>query len=126
MEMSMKKTSILFALPVAGSAVYAAAPTGPGAGGPPGAGGAGGITVEMVLTNNDENKDGTITKEEATKAARNLIQRWDAADLNKDNKVDAAELKKWVEAGAPGGPQGGAPGGAPGAPPAGAAPPAAK
>ena len=42
----------------------------------------------IVMANNDLNKDGVITKEEATKAAKQLIQAWDTYDLNKDGKVD--------------------------------------
>jgi hypothetical protein len=124
MEVFMKRLSanlfIVPALLVAG-AVQAQAPApAPGAGGP------GAVTPETVLANNDANKDGIITKEEATKAARNLILRWDAADLNKDNKVDMEEIKKWLAAGGVNAP---VPGAAPGAAPppaAPAAPPAAK
>jgi hypothetical protein len=49
---------------------------------------------EEVLANNDLNKDGVITREEATKAGRQLAQLWDYFDLNKDGKVDMDELKK--------------------------------
>jgi hypothetical protein len=105
------KLFILPALLIAGAA-QAQAPA-PGVGGPAAA-----ITPEAVMANNDANKDGIITKEEATKAARNLAQRWDAFDANKDGKVDIEEVKKGLAAGA-------GPGGAPGAAPPAAAPPAA-
>ena len=52
------------------------------------------VTVEFVMANNDLNKDGIITKEEATKAARTLAQVWDLFDANMDGKVDAEEIKK--------------------------------
>jgi hypothetical protein len=128
MEVFMKRlNATLFIVPallVAGSVQAQAPAPAPGAGGP------GAVTPETVLANNDANKDGIITKEEATKAARNLILRWDVADLNKDDKVDTEEIKKWLAAGGVNAPApGGAPGAAPGAAPppaAPAAPPAAK
>jgi Ca2+-binding EF-hand superfamily protein len=52
------------------------------------------ISAEQVISNNDQNKDGIVTKEEATKANRQLIQQWNNYDLNKDGKVDVAEFKK--------------------------------
>lgn len=86
------------------------------------------VTADFVLQNNDTNKDGIITKEEATKAARQLAQVWDTFDANKDGKVDREEITKGLAATQGGGAGGPAapPAGAPpaGAPPA-AAPPAA-
>lgn len=49
---------------------------------------------EAIMASNDLDKDGIITKEEATKAARALIRTWDSYDLNKDGLVDHAELAK--------------------------------
>ena len=49
---------------------------------------------EAILANNDLNKDGVITKEEATKAGKALGRMWDSYDLNKDGKVELAELAK--------------------------------
>ena len=50
------------------------------------------VTPEFVMANNDLNKDGIITREEADKAGRQLAQNWDTFDLNKDGKVDTGEL----------------------------------
>lgn len=47
-----------------------------------------------IMTNNDLNKDGFITKEEATRSGKALIQIWNAYDLNKDDIVDEAEITK--------------------------------
>jgi EF hand len=47
-----------------------------------------------VLTNNDLNEDGVVTKAEATSAGGRLIGNWDKVDLNKDGKVDKAEITK--------------------------------
>ncbi len=49
---------------------------------------------EAIMTNNDLNKDGVVTKEEATKAGKALIRMWDSYDLNKDGKVELAELAR--------------------------------
>lgn len=49
---------------------------------------------QTILANNDENKDGVVTKEEATKAGKALIRMWDSYDFNKDGKVDLAELSR--------------------------------
>lgn len=51
------------------------------------------VTPEFVMGNNDLDKDGIITRDEATKAGRQLAQRWDFFDTNKDGKVDMAEVK---------------------------------
>ena len=63
------------------------------------------VTPEFVMANNDLNKDGIITREEAMKAGRQLAQAWDFFDTNKDGKVDMDELKKGLaaaqESGAP-------------------------
>lgn len=49
-------------------------------------------TVESVMVNNDLNKDGLITRDEATRAGARLIQQWDMYDLDKNNKVDKSEI----------------------------------
>lgn len=49
---------------------------------------------DTIMTNNDLNKDGVVTKEEATRAGRALIRMWDSYDFNKDGKVDHAEVSK--------------------------------
>jgi hypothetical protein len=69
-----------------------------------------------VIANNDTNKDGVVTKDEATKVGRTLAQMWDTFDANKDGKVDLDEVKKGLAATQGGGAPGGAP--APAAPPA--------
>jgi hypothetical protein len=51
-------------------------------------------TAESVMANNDLNKDGIITKAEATSSGARLILQWDVYDLNKDDKVDKVELAK--------------------------------
>lgn len=82
------------------------------------------VTADFVLQNNDTNKDGVITKEEATKAARQLAQVWDTFDANKDGKVDRDEITKGLAA-TQGGGAGGPPAGAPPAADTPATPPAA-
>jgi hypothetical protein len=57
-------------------------------------GGAGQPTVKSVADNNDLNKDGVITKAEATKAAGGLIKDWAQYDVNKDDKVTSDEVVK--------------------------------
>jgi beta-lactamase regulating signal transducer with metallopeptidase domain len=49
---------------------------------------------ELVIGSNDQNGDGTVTKEEAAQAGKALIRMWDSYDLNKDGKVDVAEVSK--------------------------------
>jgi len=49
---------------------------------------------EKTIANNDLDGDGIVTKEEATKANKGLIKMWDSFDLNRDGKVDAAEIRK--------------------------------
>lgn len=49
---------------------------------------------EAIMANNDLNKDGVITKEEAVKSGKALARMWDSYDLNKDGKVELAELAK--------------------------------
>jgi hypothetical protein len=76
----------------------AQAPVAPGAAGSTPESSAAQVSVETAMANNDLNKDGVITKAEATKAARRLIQSWDQYDLNKDGKVDKTELAKGLAA----------------------------
>lgn len=47
-----------------------------------------------IMTSNDLNKDGVVTKEEATTAGKALIRLWNAYDLNKDGVVDDAEITR--------------------------------
>jgi Ca2+-binding EF-hand superfamily protein len=47
-----------------------------------------------VLANNDLDADGVVTKAEATSAGGRLIRSWDKVDLNKDGKVDKAEIAR--------------------------------
>jgi Ca2+-binding EF-hand superfamily protein len=49
---------------------------------------------ETILANNDLDKDGIVTKEEAKTAGKALYRMWDSYDLNKDGKVEYAELAK--------------------------------
>lgn len=53
-----------------------------------------GARSDAILANNDLDKDGIVTKEEASKAGKALIRMWDSYDLNKDGKVELAELAK--------------------------------
>jgi len=48
---------------------------------------------EFVLANNDLNKDGIVTREEAMQVGRVLGQSWETYDVNKDGKVDLQELQ---------------------------------
>lgn len=63
---------------------------------PPVGGASGGqqISAEQVMANNDLNKDGSVTKQEATKADKQLIRLWDSFDMNGDGKVDISEVRK--------------------------------
>jgi uncharacterized protein len=56
---------------------------------------------EFVMANNDLNKDGIVTREEAINAGRALGQAWNTYDLNKDDKVDLEELKSIRAAASP-------------------------
>ncbi len=47
-----------------------------------------------IMTSNDLNKDGIVTKEEAANAGKALIRLWNAYDLNKDGVVDDAEITR--------------------------------
>lgn len=49
---------------------------------------------ETILANNDLDKNGVVTKEEAKTAGKALFRMWDSYDLNKDGKVEYAELAK--------------------------------
>lgn len=48
---------------------------------------------DFILASNDLNKDGVVTREEATRAGRVLGQSWDIYDRDKDGKVDLGELQ---------------------------------
>jgi beta-lactamase regulating signal transducer with metallopeptidase domain len=52
------------------------------------------VQPAYVIANNDGNGDGIVTKEEATKAGRDLIRLWDLYDVDKDGKIDSAEISK--------------------------------
>jgi hypothetical protein len=62
------------------------------------------VTAEVVITNNDQNKDGVVTKAEAVATGRQLAQAWDTFDTNKDGKVDVEEVRKVLAAQQGGGP----------------------
>lgn len=49
---------------------------------------------EAIIANNDQNNDGIVTREEAQKSAKALFMMWDIYDLDKNGKVDAAEITK--------------------------------
>jgi Ca2+-binding EF-hand superfamily protein len=49
---------------------------------------------KLIVESNDLDKDGTVTREEATKHNGSLNRMWDSYDLNKDGKTDAAEIAK--------------------------------
>lgn len=51
-------------------------------------------SINSILDSNDLNRDGVITREEATRANRLLVLSWDQYDVNKDGVVDAAELTR--------------------------------
>lgn len=53
-----------------------------------------GARPEAIMASNDLDKDGIVTKEEATKAGKALIRLWDSYDLDKDGRVDYADLAK--------------------------------
>jgi hypothetical protein len=47
-----------------------------------------------IISGNDLNNDGVVTKEEAERAGKALIRLWNVYDLNKDGMVDDAELTR--------------------------------
>jgi Ca2+-binding EF-hand superfamily protein len=98
--MNKPQLALLLALAIAvHAATHAAqAPVSPGTSSPTPGSATSQVSVETAMANNDLNKDGVITKAEATKAARRLIQSWDQYDLNKDGKVDKSELAKGLAA----------------------------
>lgn len=49
---------------------------------------------ETIIANNDLNKDGVVTKDEAKTSGKALFRMWDSYDLNKDGQVNYAELAK--------------------------------
>jgi hypothetical protein len=55
-------------------------------------------SVDSVFANNDLNKDGIITKAEATASGKRMILQWDLYDANKDNKADKAEVTNGLAA----------------------------
>jgi hypothetical protein len=56
--------------------------------------GPGMVKPEQVIASNDQNGDGIVTKEEATKFGGGLARLWQIYDIDKDGKVDAAEVAK--------------------------------
>jgi hypothetical protein len=56
------------------------------------------VTAEFVMANNDLNKDGVISHDEANKAGRQLAQTWAFFDTNQDEKVTMEELKAGLAA----------------------------
>jgi EF hand len=56
--------------------------------------------VAAAMKKLDVDKDGTISKEEATQM-RGLSEVFDSADANKDGKLDAGEFAKAVGGGRP-------------------------
>jgi Ca2+-binding EF-hand superfamily protein len=69
-----------------------------GAQGPGSGGGLGGgtrrIPPSSVLSTNDVNGDGIITRDEARSVDKNLNRSWETYDTNMDGVVDANELKR--------------------------------
>ena len=61
-------------------------------------------TAEVIMQRNDTNKDGFITKAEATAAGTQMAQNFDMFDANKDGKVTLDELKSMMAAMGQGGP----------------------
>jgi hypothetical protein len=52
------------------------------------------VRSSAVIANNDLDKDGKVTKDEATRVGKALLSMWDRYDLNKDGVVDEAEVSK--------------------------------
>jgi Ca2+-binding EF-hand superfamily protein len=52
------------------------------------------VKPEQVIRTNDLDGDGFVTKEEATKVGKSLARLWNAYDIDKDGRVDAAEVAK--------------------------------
>lgn len=52
------------------------------------------ITAEQIVASNDLNKDGIVTREEATEAKKSLITIWNMYDLDRDGRLDVAEIRK--------------------------------
>lgn len=52
-------------------------------------------SAEEIIAANDLNKDGIVTRDEAAKVNGNLFVMWDAVyDMDRDGRVDVAELKR--------------------------------
>ncbi len=49
-------------------------------------------TPTEIIAANDQDGDGIVTREEATKARRATISMWHLFDLNNDDRLDAAEV----------------------------------
>ncbi len=52
------------------------------------------VKPDFVVKNNDLNGDGIVTREEAMKSGASLARMWELYDLDKDGKVNAAEIGK--------------------------------
>jgi len=85
-------TLILAALPAA-TALQAQQP----AGSPPDDDN-GAPTVQSIMAGNDLNEDGIITREEAARADKVLIRVWGNFDLDRDGRIDAAEVARALAA----------------------------
>ena len=94
-------------------------PGGPGPGGPPPGFGPGMFLAPAILDMADENADGSLSPEEAAKAAARIVRD---ADSEKKGSLDAAALGRAINRQL-GPPPGGGPGGPPGGPDGGGGPP---
>ena len=52
------------------------------------------VKPDYVVKTNDQNGDGIVTREEAIKTGAGLARLWDLYDINKDGKVDVAEITR--------------------------------
>jgi Ca2+-binding EF-hand superfamily protein len=86
-ETDMNRTSSI-AVAIAAVGVAAAAP----------AQNAGQTTIEQIIASNDLNKDGYVTKQEATTANKTMIKMWGFYDMDSDGRVDAKEAARASEA----------------------------
>ena len=49
------------------------------------------LSFKKLLETNDKDKDGVLSKEELS-GGRNMWERWQKADINKDGKIDEKEF----------------------------------